>query len=87
MKKQIKEYPGKKVKKGLEELYQKVEKHTSENDNILLQVVWREMQEEFIRQYTHYDNLIVRCYSGTGIKLDFSLQDVLSYFSEIAQSH
>lgn len=87
LKKAIKEYPGKKVKKGLEELYQKVEKHTGEDDNRLLQVVWREMQEEFIRQYTHFDNLIVRCYSGTGIKLDLTLQDVLSYFSDIAQSH
>ena len=37
LKKAIKEYPGKKVKKGLEELYQKVEKHTAEDDNRLLQ--------------------------------------------------
>ena len=55
LRKVIKEYPGKKVKKGLEELYLKVEKHTAEDDNRLLQVVWREMQEEFIRQYNHYD--------------------------------
>lgn len=48
LKKAIKEYPGKKVKKGLEELYQKVEKHTAEDDNQLLQVVWREMQELFL---------------------------------------
>ena len=58
LRKVIKEYPGKKVKKGLEELYLKVEKHTAEDDNRLLQVVWREMQEEFIRQYNHYDKSV-----------------------------
>jgi len=87
LRKVIKEYPGKKVKKGLEELYLKVEKHTAEDDNRLLQVVWREMQEEFIRQYNHYDNLLQQCYSGTGIKMDFTLSDILNYFSEIASSH
>ena len=44
------------------------------DDNRLLQVVWREMQDEFIRQYTHYDNLIERCYTGTNVRMEFSLQ-------------
>ena len=36
---------GKKVETGLRELYQRVEKHTEMDDNRLLQVVWREMQD------------------------------------------
>lgn len=36
-------YPGKEVKKGLEQLYRNVEKHLVENSP-LLQVVWRHMQ-------------------------------------------
>ena len=47
LKKAIKQYPGKKVETGLKELYARVEKHTAEDDNRLLQVVWREMQEQF----------------------------------------
>jgi len=47
LKKAIKQYPGKKVETGLKELYARVEKHTAEDDNRLLQVVWREMQEKF----------------------------------------
>lgn len=86
LRKVIKEYPGKEVKKGLEQLYKKVEKHLSEEGN-LLQVVWRAMQEEFIRQYKLIEDLIHRCYPGAMINLEFSIDDILNYFSDIAQSH
>ena len=65
---------GKKVEAGLKDLFEKVKKHTAEDDNRLLQVVWREMQDEFIRQYTHYDSLIERCYTGTNVRMEFTLQ-------------
>jgi hypothetical protein len=35
LKRVIKEYPAKEVKKGLESLYKKVEKHLSEDENLL----------------------------------------------------
>ena len=38
LRKAMKEYSGKEVKKGLESLYHKIEKHTSGNDNQLQQV-------------------------------------------------
>uniref|UniRef100_A0A671TT79 Exocyst complex component 1 n=1 Tax=Sparus aurata TaxID=8175 RepID=A0A671TT79_SPAAU len=50
LRKVIKEYPGKEVKKGLDNLYKKVDKHLCEEES-LLQVVWHSMQDEFIRQY------------------------------------
>ncbi|XP_066983031.1 exocyst complex component 1 [Macrobrachium rosenbergii] len=86
LRKVIKEYPGKEVKRGLDQLYKKVEKHLSEEGN-LLQVVWRAMQEEFIRQYKLIEDLIHRCYPGAMINLEFSIDDILNYFSDIAQSH
>ncbi|KAJ8277098.1 hypothetical protein GJAV_G00071450 [Gymnothorax javanicus] len=86
LRKVIKEYPGKEVKKGLDNLYKKVDKHLCEEEN-LLQVVWHSMQEEFIRQYKHFVGLIGRCYPGSGITMDFTIQDMLEYFSTIAQSH
>ncbi|KAK3866865.1 hypothetical protein Pcinc_027628 [Petrolisthes cinctipes] len=86
LRKVIKEYPGKEVRRGLDLLYKKVEKHLSEEGN-LLQVVWRAMQEEFIRQYKLIEDLIHRCYPGAMIALEFSIDDILNYFSDIAQSH
>ena len=38
LRKCVKEYSGKDVKKGLDLLYHKILKHTAENDNRLLQV-------------------------------------------------
>lgn len=46
----IAQYPAREVKRGLDALYRKVEKHLCEEEN-LLQVVWRAMQEEFIAQH------------------------------------
>ncbi|XP_066576009.1 exocyst complex component 1 isoform X2 [Amia ocellicauda] len=86
LRKVIKEYPGKEVKKGLDNLYKKVDKHLCEEES-LLQVVWHSMQDEFIRQYKHFVGLIARCYPGSGITMDFTIQDILEYFSSIAQSH
>jgi len=45
------------------------------------------MQDEFIRQYKHFEDLIGRCYPGSGITMEFTIQDMLEYFSSIAQSH
>lgn len=52
-----------------------------------LQVVWHSTQDEFIRQYKHFEDLIGRCYPGSGITMEFTIQDMLEYFSSIAQSH
>ncbi|OBS78057.1 hypothetical protein A6R68_19553, partial [Neotoma lepida] len=73
LRKVIKEYPGKEVKKGLDNLYKKV--------------VWHSMQDEFIRQYKHFEGLIARCYPGSGVTMEFTIQDILDYCSSIAQSH
>ncbi|XP_054006318.1 exocyst complex component 1 [Hylaeus anthracinus] len=82
----VKEYPAREVKKGLEHLYRKVEKHLCEEEN-LLQVVWREMQGEFIAQYIYIEELIQRCYPDSMVTLEFTIQDILEFFSEIARSH
>lgn len=51
------------------------------------QVVWRAMQEEFIQQYKSVEDLIQRCYPGSMIALEFTISDILEFFSEIARSH
>lgn len=49
--------------------------------------VWRAMQEEFIAQYNFLEERIQRCYAGAMISLDFNIQEILDFFSEIARSH
>lgn len=86
LRKVIAQYPAREVKKGLENLYKKVEKHLSEEEN-LLQVVWHAMQEEFIAQYNYLEERIQKCYAGAMINLEFNIQDILAFFSDIARSH
>ena len=45
------------------------------------------MQEEFIRQYKYIEDLLQRCYPGSQISLDFTMSDILEFFSDIAMHH
>jgi hypothetical protein len=82
----IKEYPAREVKKGLDNLYNKVQKHLVENSS-LLEIIWRDISDEFLRQYKNYETLITKCYPGQVIRFEFTEDDVCSFFQEIAQSH
>ncbi|NXJ70351.1 EXOC1 protein, partial [Rostratula benghalensis] len=86
LRKVIEKYPGKEVKRALETLYKKIHKYLSPEEN-LLPVVWRAMEQEFIRQYQEFDDLIQRCYAGSGIAMDFTTEDLLSYFNSITLSN
>ncbi|NXA12874.1 EXOC1 protein, partial [Sapayoa aenigma] len=86
LRKVMEKYPGKEVKRALETLYRKIHKHLSPEEN-LLPVVWLSMEREFIRQYQEFEDLIQRCYAGSGIAMDFSMEDLLSYFSSITLSN
>ncbi|XP_075752762.1 exocyst complex component 1-like isoform X3 [Pelodiscus sinensis] len=85
LRKVIEKYPGREVKRALETLYRKIHKHLSPEEN-LLPVVWRAMEQEFIRQYQEFEHLIQRCYPGSGITMDFTVEDLLSYFISITQA-
>lgn len=45
------------------------------------------MQQEFISQYINIEELIQRCYPDSNVTLEFTIQNILEFFSEIAQSH
>ncbi|KAI6078349.1 Exocyst complex component 1-like protein [Aix galericulata] len=85
LRKVIERYPGKEVKKALETLYRKIHKYLSPEEN-LLPVVWHAMEQELIRQYQELEDLIQRCYAGSGITMDFTMADLLSYFNSITLS-
>ncbi|NXR12445.1 EXOC1 protein, partial [Semnornis frantzii] len=82
LRKVIEKYPGKEVKRALETLYRTIHKYLCPEEN-LLPVVWQAMQQEFIHQYQKLEHLIQGCYAGSGIAMDFTLEDLQSYFSSI----
>ena len=82
----IRKYPGKEIKKGLESLYKRVDKHFTEEES-LMQVVWRGIQEECCNQSRKYEELIAKCYPEVSIRLDFTVKELMQYFSDLAQSH
>uniref|UniRef100_A0A672U2Q2 Exocyst complex component Sec3 C-terminal domain-containing protein n=1 Tax=Strigops habroptila TaxID=2489341 RepID=A0A672U2Q2_STRHB len=86
LRKVIDKYPGKEVKRALETLYKKIHKDLSPEEN-LLPVVWHAMEQELIHQYQEFEDLIQRCYAGSGIAMDFTVEDLLSYFSSITVSN
>eukprot|EP00127_Corallochytrium_limacisporum_P006924 Clim_evm10s238 gene=Clim_evmTU10s238 len=86
LRKVIKEYHAKEVRRGLQYIYRELDKHLTEEEG-LLQVVWRSMQEEFLDQYKTFQKLIGQCYPGSQITLEVSIDDILNAFSDIARSH
>ncbi|KAG0308790.1 hypothetical protein BGZ98_006837 [Dissophora globulifera] len=88
VKKVVALYPASVVRKDLAQMYKKVDKHfSSEEEEGLLQVAWRGIQEEFIRQHERFSRLIRECYPDAGVQMEFSMQELLGFFSEIAKSH
>ena len=75
-------YPGKEVRKGLETIFKKVDKHLS-SELGMNQVVRYQMQIQLIAQYRNIESLIERCYPDTNIKLYFTLCDLIQYVSDI----
>ena len=82
----LKKYPGKEIKKSLEVLYKRVDKHFAEAEG-LLQVAWRGIQEEFVKLIRKYEEFIAKCYPETNLRFDFTITEVLEYFSDMAKAH
>lgn len=77
----------KEVRKGLEDMYRRIEKHSFEPNSNLIEVIWHAMQTEFVSQFKTIQGMIERCYPSSNLSLAFSINDVLQVFSDIAQSH
>lgn len=75
-------YPAKEIKKTVEQLYKKVEKHFSDNES-LSKVVWRHMQDELMAKHAQYSDIVQRCYTDPEVVLQFTTQDILNSFSEM----
>eukprot|EP00047_Mylnosiga_fluctuans_P024967 m.177353 g.177353 ORF g.177353 m.177353 type:complete len:850 (-) comp9970_c1_seq15:263-2812(-) len=80
----LKEYPGKEVRKGIEQMYKRVERHLSDEGNLRV-VVLRSMQEEFVKRYTRFTQLMEQCYPLAQIKFEFTLEDLMGYFADFTK--
>ena len=85
LRKVIAQYPGKEVKKNLEAMYRRVDRHLCDEER-LLEVVWHNIQQEFVKQYNRFGELIAKCYPSAPYVLEFDVNDLLSYFNTIAQT-
>ncbi|KAI9294804.1 hypothetical protein K502DRAFT_324647 [Neoconidiobolus thromboides FSU 785] len=84
LKKVISMFPADEIRKSILVLYTRVKKHFSEEEG-LLQVIWREIQEEFINQHKKMSELIKSCYPGSNITLEFTINDLFAIFSRVAK--
>lgn len=77
-------FPAEEVKKSIGLLYKRVTKHFSEEEG-LLQVVWREIQDQFIFQHTKISKLITKCYPDSNINLEFTIEDLIGFLSKVTK--
>ena len=86
MKRVVKEYNSKDIKKHVDALFKRVEKHfTDENAGestvtaragVALAGVWKVCEEEVMRITDLFSKRISQCYSDAGVSLEYSRSDV-----------
>ncbi|KAI3622586.1 exocyst protein [Moniliophthora roreri] len=93
LKKAVKEYNAKDVRKHVDSLFKRVEKHfteasekatTEESGGIapgtVLVGVWKGCEEELLRITELFNKRIAQCYGDTGVSLEYTVADVESAF-------
>jgi len=80
LRKILAQYPSAVVRKGLEQLHERIDKHFSDEEG-LQPVVWRGVQEELITRYHHFESVIKRCYPQSDITLGFTTEDLIISFA------
>ncbi|XP_064184346.1 exocyst complex component 1-like isoform X1 [Anguilla rostrata] len=79
------QHSGQEVQRTLEVLHKKMGRELSE-DPALLQVVWRDMQQDFVAQCRGFESIVGRCYPGAGVSLEFGEQDLQQFFRAISEN-
>ena len=96
LKKVVKEYNSKDVRKHIEALFKRVEKHFDEASEkattedasastgiapgTVMVGVWRACEEELLRITELFNKRIAQCYKETGVTLEYSAADVEAAF-------
>ena len=88
LKRLLKEYTPKDVRKHIDALYKRVEKHFMDVDSgpgsaqstRTFSDVWKVCENECVKSTREYTDYIKQCYADSGISLEFTTQEVETSF-------
>ena len=87
LKKVVKEYDAKDVRKHIESLFKRVNKHFGESDDVSVFApgtvemgVWKACEDDVRSNTERFARLITQCYADAGYGLEYSLTDVDASF-------
>lgn len=93
LKKAVKEFDGKDVRKHIDALFRRVEKHFTEAEEkttkeessgiaagTVMVGVWKACEEELLRMTEGFRGRIVQCYGESGVAMEYTSSDVESAF-------
>jgi hypothetical protein len=92
LKKVVKEYDSKDMRRNIDGLYKRVEKHFDADEGApsasgqsgaagpVFVGVWNACEEELIRLTDKWAKLIAQCYTDSGVSLEYSAGDVRAAF-------
>ncbi|KAG8991792.1 hypothetical protein FRB90_001230, partial [Tulasnella sp. 427] len=88
LKRVLKDFDAKDIRKGIEALFKRLEKHFDEEGEMVssstskviagtvMAAVWQACEEEVVRETQRYSKIISQCYGDSGLSLDYSVADV-----------
>ncbi|KAF8578441.1 hypothetical protein K439DRAFT_1638802 [Ramaria rubella] len=89
LKRVLKEYNAKDVRRHIDALFKRVEKHYADpgeehagNSAALLKDVWSACEQEMVKLTEKFVRLLGQCYKETGVVLEFGVQDVEAAFKK-----
>jgi exocyst complex component 1 len=53
---------------------------------VVFQAIWHDIQRLVIEEHHRMTNLIARCYPNSNIQLEFTVEDLLTFFTETAHN-
>ncbi len=85
LRKVLKEYDGKDIKRLVDALYKRVEKYFNETESssaagTALGAVWKACEDETMAATERFTKLISQCYAGSSLTLEYTILDVKAAF-------
>ncbi|KIO33327.1 hypothetical protein M407DRAFT_234528 [Tulasnella calospora MUT 4182] len=88
LKRVLKDFDSKDIRKSIEALFKRIEKHFDEDGEMVVSstskvvagtvmaAVWQACDEEIVRETQRFSRIISQCYGDSGLSLDYSIADV-----------
>ncbi|KAG8893136.1 hypothetical protein FRC00_010965, partial [Tulasnella sp. 408] len=88
LKRVLKDFDSKDIRKSIEALFKRIEKHFDEDGEMVVSstskvvagtvmaAVWQACDEEIVRETQRFSKIISQCYGDSGLSLDYSVADV-----------